>query len=486
MDDNKEYYAFISYKSEDVEWAIWLQHELEHYHLPASYNGRTDIRQKLRPVFRDIDELSAGNLPEQIKRALENSQNLIVVCSPQAAASPWVNQEVETFISLGRTDRIFPFIVEGDTPKEFFPPALLNLPQMEDMDGLNVAKNGRDYAFIKLISAMISATEFSILWDKYEREKELTKQQELKIQSLVMQDGYNEIKSNDSKGIFISYKRKDKEIVFKLKDYIEQNVGVNCWIDLDGIESDAQFANVIIKAINNAQVFLFMYSRSHTEIKDYDNDWTVREINFAQKKKKRIVFVNIDGSPLTDWFELMFGTKQQIDASSESTMYKLCEDMKEWLNPNKSIQEIIRVIEMVDLEVGELSLEVDSRGLYGYCNSKGEQIIPNQWQNAWGFSAGLARVRDERGFIGYINKRGCLIIDYKWIDAKDFSEGKAAVKNSDGRWGYIDLTGSIIIPCTWRNAWGFNDHVARVQDEGGKRWYIDKNGHVVGAAKYHI
>lgn len=121
MRKDKEYYPFINYKSEDVEWAIWLQHELEHYHLPASFNGQTDIPQELRPVFRDIDELSAGNLPEQIYRALENSQNLIVVCSPQAAISPWVNQEVEIFISLGRTKRIFPFIVEGNSPKISFP-----------------------------------------------------------------------------------------------------------------------------------------------------------------------------------------------------------------------------------------------------------------------------------------------------------------------------------------------------------------------------
>ena len=50
-----------------------------------------------------------------------------------------------------------------------------------------------------------------------------------------------------------------------------------------------------------------MYSSSHTEIEDYDKDWTVREISFAQKKNKRIVFINIDRSPLTDWFELIFG-----------------------------------------------------------------------------------------------------------------------------------------------------------------------------------
>jgi len=131
--------------------------------------------------------------------------------------------------------------------------------------------------------------------------------------------------------IFISYKRVDEKKVFPLKDIIEKNTGEKCWIDLDGIESDAQFANVIIKAINNAPIFLFMYSHAHSEIEDYDTDWTVREINFAQKKKKRIVFVNIDGSPLTDWFELMFGTKQQIDASSNIRMEKLCKDLRRWL-----------------------------------------------------------------------------------------------------------------------------------------------------------
>lgn len=131
--------------------------------------------------------------------------------------------------------------------------------------------------------------------------------------------------------IFISYKRVDKDSVFSIKDVIEQKTGKRCWIDLDGIESDAQFANVIIKAINNAQVFLFMYSHTHSEIEDYDTDWTVKEINFAQKKKKRIVFINIDGSPLTNWFEFMFGTKQQIDASSKSLMDKLCKDLTKWL-----------------------------------------------------------------------------------------------------------------------------------------------------------
>ena len=170
MEQNKEYYVFISYKSEDSEWAIWLQHELEHYHLPASFNGRTDIRQDLRPVFRDTDELSAGNLPEQIQKALKNSQNLIVVCSPKAAKSTWVNQEIETFISIGKTNRIFPFIVEGNSPKEFFPPALSSLPKKEERLGGDINKNGRDAAFIKVVAGMLNIG-FDNLWNRNEKEK---------------------------------------------------------------------------------------------------------------------------------------------------------------------------------------------------------------------------------------------------------------------------------------------------------------------------
>ena len=78
--------------------------------------------------------------------------------------------------------------------------------------------------------------------------------------------------------IFISYKRVDKVRVFAIKDGIEKATGEKCWIDLDGIESDAQFADVIISAINRCEVFLFMYSASHTKIENHNNDWTISEI----------------------------------------------------------------------------------------------------------------------------------------------------------------------------------------------------------------
>ena len=57
MAQEKEYYAFISYKREDEEWAKWLQETLEHYKFPTNQNGRTDLPKYIRPTFRDVTDL---------------------------------------------------------------------------------------------------------------------------------------------------------------------------------------------------------------------------------------------------------------------------------------------------------------------------------------------------------------------------------------------------------------------------------------------
>ena len=57
--------------------------------------------------------------------------------------------------------------------------------------------------------------------------------------------------------IFISYKRQDKDIVYPIVEEIKQNTGIDCWIDMEGIESGDQFQNVIIDAIDNADIVIF-------------------------------------------------------------------------------------------------------------------------------------------------------------------------------------------------------------------------------------
>lgn len=175
MEQNKEYYAFISYKREDEKWAKWLQHRLEHYKLPSNLNGRTDLPREIRPIFRDTSELNPGNLPQQIYNALSASRHLIVICSPYSAQSEWVNKEVETFIAMGKQDCIIPFIIDGrpyaDTPtEECFPPAIRSIPKEQEILGANITEMGRDAAAVKTVAQMFGV-RFDTLWKRYEREQ---------------------------------------------------------------------------------------------------------------------------------------------------------------------------------------------------------------------------------------------------------------------------------------------------------------------------
>jgi hypothetical protein len=127
MTESLKYWAFISYSHKDESWARWLQARLERIRIspglsapvPAPLNGR-----RLAPVFRDTEELAASSsLSSAIENALRASYYLVVVCSPEAAQSKWVNAEVDYFIGLGRQDRILLLVVGGNPERDGAAPA---------------------------------------------------------------------------------------------------------------------------------------------------------------------------------------------------------------------------------------------------------------------------------------------------------------------------------------------------------------------------
>lgn len=175
----KKYFAFISYKREDEEWAKWLQHKLEHYKLPSNLNGRTDLPKEIRPIFRDQSDLAGGVLADEINKALESSKYLIVICSPRAAQSEWVGKEVQTFLDLGRVDKIIPFIIGGtayaqESKDECFPLALRELPSHQELLGVNINEMGRDAAAVKVVAQMFEL-KFDELWQRYEKDQKKRK-----------------------------------------------------------------------------------------------------------------------------------------------------------------------------------------------------------------------------------------------------------------------------------------------------------------------
>ena len=132
----RRYVAYISYHHGDRKVARWLHRAIETYRVPHKHLAATPVapRSRLRPVFLDREELSSSsNLAESLREALDESDFLIVVCSPAAAASRWVNEEIKLFKEQGKADKILCLVVAGEpqavrrglAPElESFPPAL--------------------------------------------------------------------------------------------------------------------------------------------------------------------------------------------------------------------------------------------------------------------------------------------------------------------------------------------------------------------------
>ena len=138
---------------------------------------------------------------------------------------------------------------------------------------------------------------------------------------------------SEKRKVFVSYSRADKDKVLPLVKNLEKNVGTKFWIDLDGIESTAQFLNVIRKAIKECQVVLFMLSNN-----SINGEWTQREIMFAKECGKRVVPVILDGGGLRDWAELYFVNVNYVDATNKSQLEKLSNEIVDWLGHESVVE----------------------------------------------------------------------------------------------------------------------------------------------------
>ncbi|NRA29780.1 MAG: toll/interleukin-1 receptor domain-containing protein [Parvularculaceae bacterium] len=159
------YKAFISYAHKDTSWARWLHARLEGYKPPVVAGDDSPRGQPLKPVFRDRDELPAsGHLSPLLTDALEQSEFLIVLCSPASAQSRWVNQEIEHFRRERGAENILALIVDGEPHSggedDCFPPALL----AEDEEGNPIEPvaadarplgDGKRLAFLKLAAGLL-------------------------------------------------------------------------------------------------------------------------------------------------------------------------------------------------------------------------------------------------------------------------------------------------------------------------------------------
>lgn len=149
------YDAFISYRHSEPDSFVaqTLHKELESFKLPKNVArrkiahagaveregtaGEENVgntpnvqdasvnKTRIQRVFRDKEELPlVTNLADPITEALENSEYLIVICSPRLPESMWCRKEIETFIEMHDREHVLAVLVEGE-PDISFPEELL-------------------------------------------------------------------------------------------------------------------------------------------------------------------------------------------------------------------------------------------------------------------------------------------------------------------------------------------------------------------------
>ena len=123
-----QYRAFISYSQHDAGWAKWLQRWLEGFRGEKDLIGRDatgTIHTTLRSIFCHPDDSASSQA--LTLAALDASHALIVICSPAAAKSDNVSEDIRLFKSRHPERPVIPLIVDGkpgDAALECFPPAL--------------------------------------------------------------------------------------------------------------------------------------------------------------------------------------------------------------------------------------------------------------------------------------------------------------------------------------------------------------------------
>ena len=143
--------AFLSYSRKDVAFAKALEGHLENFKTP---NG-LQIPEHNLAIFRDESDFTGAAYYNSVESHLRQSAALIVICSPDAASSSYVDDEVRRFakISPGNERKIVPILYRGVPNNEVkpshehesaFPPALceaLGMPVGINYLGFDLAKH---------------------------------------------------------------------------------------------------------------------------------------------------------------------------------------------------------------------------------------------------------------------------------------------------------------------------------------------------------
>lgn len=101
--------VFISYSRKNEAFAARLEKALE------NYRPEKDLKVPQRHIetFRDKEDFTAGDYYKTLLKNLKDSSKLMVICSPEARASRFVDDEIRRFVEIRGAEHIIPILYSG-------------------------------------------------------------------------------------------------------------------------------------------------------------------------------------------------------------------------------------------------------------------------------------------------------------------------------------------------------------------------------------
>lgn len=129
----------------------------------------------------------------------------------------------------------------------------------------------------------------------------------------------------------------------------------------------------------------------------------------------------------------------------------------------------------------------------GFVNSDGKIVVPPKYEDAYPMFNGLSRVK-YKGLQGYINVKGEEVITPKYLAASDFSKdyfsydyGRTETDitrvNLNYKYGFINLEEKVIIPTIYEQTHDFKE--GKVAVRLNNKWgFVDTNNKEIASCKY--
>lgn len=305
-----------------------------------------DVKKKVPAEIGDVVVTTAGTLPQKcLFHVITIDYKSIEQTNIPGVVS---KDDIHQYIIGHSIDKCFQLLHAMDLTSIAFPqigagvagiPIKMVALAMSEAIGRNLRKTNKSFnieLYLYDRFGKMGQWDFLPMFEQFSAQEAISKMLNEQSKDRLISDDVNiqrstEISLDMDKDIFISYSRKDSDIVKAIYEWLE-GAGYRCWLDIDGMYSGVSFKKVIVDAIKQSKVLLFMSSENSNKSRN-----VISEVSIAVEYGKKIMPVRLDMTPYSE----------SIEYDIINHDYVVYEKSRSEVSLNELLKKIVSTLKMV-------------------------------------------------------------------------------------------------------------------------------------------